>query len=61
MKVGDLVKYIGPGYDGPDCGIGIVLRVLTRGSHRKHTSVEVHWSGWNETMWSVTPRLRVII
>ena len=49
MKVGDLVKYVKPSYEGIDYGIGIILAVLTGGSHRKHASASVMWPSFGES------------
>ena len=60
MKVGDLVKYVRPSYEGVDYGVGIILTVLAGGSRRKHSSAMVMWSGFGESQWHPEPYLEVI-
>ena len=60
MKVGNLVKYVKPSHEGVDYGTGIILIVLTGGSHRKHASASVMWSGFGEIQWHPERHLEVI-
>jgi len=64
MKVGDLVRYSKlpstPRVVEGDHGIGIVLRVLTGGSHRKNPSAEVMWPSLNRNEWHAGCVLEVI-
>ena len=60
MKVGDLVKWAGPGYDGPDKGHGLIVHILEGGLGRKRASAEVYWTGWHEMQWTAVWRLKVI-
>ena len=65
MQVGDLVKWAGPEYDGPDKGRGLIVHILEGGLGRKSASAEVYWAGWAgtgmpETQWTTVGRLEVI-
>jgi len=60
VQVGDLVKWAGPGYDGPDKGLGSVVDIWEGGLGPKKMSVDVYWPGWGETQWTVVGRLQAI-
>ena len=65
MKVGDLVEWSGPEYDGPDKGHGLIVHILVGGLGRKRASAEVYWAGWTgpgmpEMQWTTVGRLEVI-
>ncbi len=68
MKVGDLVKLDPSAYSvfapAPRTtvgrGVGVVLRVITGGSHRKNPSAEVMWSSLNRSEWHAGCVLEVI-
>jgi len=63
MKVGDLVKYIGPIYDGlPDQGPGVILAKSYPTSTYNHPlqSLQVYWSLLDVARWQVSKMLEVI-
>jgi hypothetical protein len=60
MKIGDLVKWAGPGYDGPDKGLGSIVDIFEGVLGPKRASANVYWPGWGETQWTTVGRLRVI-
>ena len=60
FKIGDLVKgntEVAPFGVAAFSGYGIVMKILSGGSHRKNQSVFVHWQGGGIDTWVVAPKL----
>ena len=61
MKVGDLVIFKGSTCDSVgDPGVGTVIQILDRGSHRKSISAEFHWPRLSMINWQVKENLEVV-
>ena len=68
MRVGDLVKLDPAAYkisepaprSTVEFGVGVVLRVITGGSHRKNPSAEVMWPSLDRIEWHAGPVLEIV-
>jgi hypothetical protein len=60
FKIGDLVKgntEVAPFGVAAFSGYGIVMKILSGGSHRKNQSLFIHWHGHAIDTWVVAPKL----
>ncbi len=62
MKIGDLVKFVGPTCESVgDPGVGTIIQYLSGGPGRKNPSAEVHWPNIGLIKWHVVDaRLEVV-